>query len=109
MAALKSSNNGVAPEHPGKMVERAISNLGTSQSEVARVSGITFQRINGIIGGRRGVSVDSALKIEQTLPGVSAYELLIAQAAYDLHALRPELAKGLKKIKPITPAVAVEK
>lgn len=106
MAVLRSTN-GAAPPHPGEALNLAISEIGISQSELARQSGITFQRINGMIKGRRAVTVDSALRIEQVL-GLSAADLLTAQAAHDLYRTRLRIAKTLKKIKPyVAPKVAV--
>lgn len=98
MAVLKSAANGV-PAHPGIALGSEVENRGISQSELARQSGITFQRINGMIRGRRGITPDSALRLEQAL-GVSAQDMLTAQAEYDLYKTRLKTAKLLKRIQP---------
>lgn len=88
-----------APPHPGAILEDVLKEKNISQSELARLSEIGFQRINGIVRGRRSVTMDSALRIERVL-GVPAESLVHSQASYDLHAARKGMNNTLKKIKP---------
>ena len=78
------------PTHPGVHLIRAISRRGLTQTESARALGISFQRLNAIINERRGVTPDTALRLEKMF-GVSAGFWLTAQLAWDLwHQMREE-------------------
>ncbi len=76
------------PTHPGAHLIRAISMRGLTQTESARA--LSFQRLNAIINERRGVTPDTALRLEKMF-GVSAGFWLTAQLAWDLwHQMREE-------------------
>lgn len=94
------------PFHPGAFLGTELDQRGISQSELARQSGISFQRINGIVCGRRSVTVDSALRIEQAL-GYPASTLLSRQVEHDLFQVKKRIGATLKKIKPLGDDVAV--
>jgi addiction module HigA family antidote len=62
--------------------------LGVSQAEAAARMRIPFQRLNGIVKGRRAVSADTALLLD-ALTGWDAQIWLTLQAKWDLwHALK---------------------
>jgi addiction module HigA family antidote len=73
--------------------------LGVSQAEAAIRMSIPFQRLNGIVKGRRAVSADTALLLD-ALTGWDAQIWLILQAKWDLwHALK---ARGRRpKVRPL--------
>ena len=49
------------PTHPGEMLlKEFLEPLGVSQAEAATRMSIPFQRLNGIVKGRRAVSADAA-------------------------------------------------
>ncbi len=77
------------PTHPGKMLLREfLEPLGVSQVEAARRMGISFQRLNAVVKGRRAVSADTSLLFE-ALTGWDAQICMALQAKWDLwHALR---------------------
>lgn len=62
-----------APTHPGEMLlDELLEPLGMSQTELARRMGVPFQRVNGLVNGRRGVTADTALRLSRvfgTTPG----------------------------------------
>ncbi|MCY3707047.1 MAG: HigA family addiction module antitoxin [Gammaproteobacteria bacterium] len=89
-----TSNDSIAEEpsatHPGVHVTRVIATHGSTQTRAARALGISFQRLNAIINERRGVTPDTALRLEK-LFGVSAGFWLTSQLAWDLwHQMREE-------------------
>jgi addiction module HigA family antidote len=75
--------------HPGEMLlEEYLRPLGLSQVEAARGLGISVNRLNEIVRGRRGVTADTALRLARffkTTPQVWMH----LQADWDLlQALR---------------------
>src|SRR5580765_1336773 len=53
------------PTHPGEMLlKEFLEPLGVSQAEAAARMSIPFQRLNGIVKGRRAVSADTALLLD---------------------------------------------
>jgi addiction module HigA family antidote len=60
------------PEHPGRFLQRCyLQPLNISQSELARVLGISRRRVHEIIKGQRAISADSAIRLAhyfQTTP-----------------------------------------
>jgi antitoxin HigA-1 len=73
-----------APTHPGEMLlEEFLKPLNVSQVEAADRLRIPFQRLNGVINGRRAVTADTALRLE-ALTGMEASFWMGLQADYDL-------------------------
>jgi addiction module HigA family antidote len=77
------------PTHPGEMLlKEFLEPLGVSQTEAATRMSISFQRLNAIVKGRRGVSADTALLLD-ALTGWDAQIWLTLQAKRDLwHAMK---------------------
>jgi len=94
------------PTHPGEMLlEEFLKPLGISQTELAAKIGVSYPRVNELIHGKRGITPDTALRLEQ-LFGMEAQFWLNLQLAWDLyHLLRSPAAKRIKKIKQL-PALA---
>ena len=88
------------PTHPGEMLlKEFLEPLGVSQAEAATRMSIPFQRLNGIVKGRRAVSADTALLLD-ALTDWDAQIWLTLQAKWDLwHALK---ARGRRpKVRPL--------
>ena len=81
------------PVHPGYFLDtRYLKPLGLTQLALAEALGISRRRVNELIGGRRGVTPDTAVRLAayfRTEPGF----WLQMQAAWDVH-------RALKKLKP---------
>jgi addiction module HigA family antidote len=88
------------PTHPGEMLlKEFLEPLGMTQVELAERIGASLQRVNGIIRGKRSVTPDTALRLEQ-LFGASAQFWLNLQLAWDLyHAMHAPGVKEIKRIK----------
>ncbi|HSV14090.1 MAG TPA: HigA family addiction module antitoxin, partial [Tepidisphaeraceae bacterium] len=69
------------PSHPGEMLkEEFLSPLGWTQRELAARLRVSYPRLNDLIHGRRGVTTDTALRLERLL-GVEAQFWLNLQLA----------------------------
>lgn len=91
-----------APTHPGEMLlGEFLKPLDITQSEFARCLGVSFQRLNEIIRGKRGITPDTALRLERVL-GMSADFWMRLQLDWDLwHAMRGKNAEEIRRLVPI--------
>jgi addiction module HigA family antidote len=90
------------PTHPGEMhLEEFLRPLGVSQSAFAIRLGISFPRLNEIVRCRRGVTPDTALRLERVL-GMPADFWLGLQLDWDLwHAMRGQDAAAIARLQPL--------
>lgn len=90
------------PPHPGEMLfEEFLKPLGISQVEFAARLGVSYPRLNELIHGKRGVTPDTALRLERVL-GMAADFWLTLQQDWDLwHALRSPEAKAIQRLQPL--------
>lgn len=88
------------PTHPGEMLlEEFLKPLGMTQADLAQKIGVSYPRVNELIHGKRGVSPDTALRLEQ-LFGMEAQFWLNLQLAWDLyHLAHSAAANEIRKIK----------
>lgn len=95
------------PTHPGEMLlEEFIKPLGIPQTELAEWMGVSYPRLNELIHGKRGVTPDTALRLEQVF-GMSAQFWLNLQLVWDLyHASHSSEARVIRRIRR-HPALAV--
>ena len=94
------------PTHPGEMLqEEFLKPICMSQTELAAKIDVSYPRINELIHGKRGITPDTALRLEQ-LFGMEAQFWLNLQLAWDLyHLIHSPAAKRIRKIKRL-PALA---
>ncbi len=87
------------PTHPGEMLRAEfLEPLGLTQRELAARLGVSYPRVSELIHGRRGMTPDTALRLEQLL-GVEAQFWLNLQLAWDLyHARRSPQADAIRRI-----------
>lgn len=95
--------NGMRPVHPGEiLVEDYIKPMGVSVRAVALALHIPYLRLSAIIKGKRGVTADTALRLECYF-GSEAGGWLNLQSAYDLRIAKNLVGKTIiKEIKPAT-------
>ena len=88
-----------APTHPGEMLrEEFLVPLNMSQRDLADAVFVSYQRVNELVNGKRGVTPATALRLAKVL-GMSAEFWLNLQQRWDLyHAQRSEAA-DLRKIR----------
>lgn len=88
------------PTHPGEMLmEEFLKPLQLTQAELAEKLGVSYPRVNELIHGKRGVTPDTALRLER-LFGMEAQFWLNLQLAWDLyHVAHSPRVKEIQKIK----------
>jgi addiction module HigA family antidote len=87
------------------LLEEFLKPICMSQTELAAKIGVSYPRINELIHGKRGMTPDTALRLEQ-LFGMEAQFWLNLQLAWDLyHLIHSPAAKRIRKIKRL-PALA---
>lgn len=76
------------PIHPGEILyEEFMKPLGVSINALAREIAVPPNRISGIVGGKRAITADTALRLGKHF-GVSAELWLNLQVDYDLRLAR---------------------
>ena len=85
------------PIHPGEiLLEEFLNPMGISQYRLAKDISVPPRRINEIVHGKRGVSADTALRLERFF-GLSEGFWLRLQARYDLEIEKDRLDERLEK------------
>lgn len=97
--------NGMRPVHPGEiLMEDYIRPMGASVRAVALALNVPYSRLSEITKGQRGVSADTALRLERYF-GSEAQGWLNLQSAYDLRIAETTAGKSIaKEITPLVPA-----
>ena len=87
------------PTHPGAMLlQEFLKPLGVSQTELAERIGVSYPRVNELIHGKRGMTPDTALRLERLL-GVEAEFWLNLQFSWDLyHAKHAGASRAHRRI-----------
>lgn len=77
------------PTHPGEiLLEEFLAPMGQTQVALAEHLGVSVQRINEFVRGKRGVTPETAWLLSQALNTTPEFWLNL-QAAYDLARSRP--------------------
>ena len=85
------------PTHPGEILrEEFLVPLGQTQVSLAEHLGVSVQRINELVRGKRGVTPETAWLLSQAF-GTTPEFWINLQAAYDLARVRP--SKSLKRMR----------
>ena len=85
------------PTHPGEMLmEEFLKPLKITQSELAEKLGVSYPRVNELIHGKRGITPDTALRLEQ-LFGMEAQFWMNLQSHYDLEVAKDAIAGRLAR------------
>jgi addiction module HigA family antidote len=96
--------NGMRPVHPGEiLLEDYIKPMGISVRALSLALHVPYSRLREIVDGKRGVTADTALRLERYF-GSEAQGWLILQAAYELRVAEKLNAKAIYK--EITPMAA---
>ena len=77
------------PTHPGEiLLEEFLIPLNVTQALLARHIGVSTQRVNELVRGKRGVTAQTAWLLSKAL-GTTPEFWMNLQAAYDLAGTRP--------------------
>lgn len=92
MVAMNERNDTYRPDviiPPGEHIQEMIDERGWTQVELARRTGRPVQTINEIIKGKRAITAETALQLEEVL-GVSAQTWMNLESSYRLALLRKD-------------------
>ncbi|MGW8393568.1 HigA family addiction module antitoxin [Pseudoduganella sp. HUAS MS19] len=94
--------NGMRPIHPGEiLMEDYIKPMGVSVRAVALALRVPYSRLSEITKGQRGVTADTALRLERYF-GSEAQGWMNLQSAYDLRVAEALAGKAItKEIEPL--------
>jgi antitoxin HigA-1 len=89
--------------HPGKILrEEFLKPMGMSAYEVAKRIHVPAPRINDIVLERRGITVDTALRLSRLFRTTEQFWLNL-QDAYEIGRVKAERTAELEKIEPLSP------
>ena len=90
-----------APTHPGEILaEEFLEPLGITAYRLAKEIGVPQTRLSEIISGRRGISVDTGLRLSRAF-GLSDMFWINLQARYDADMVRIDKGDELDRIHPL--------
>ena len=83
--------------HPGELLlEEYLKPLGVGQVEASKQLGVSLNRLNEIVLGKRGITADTALRLARYF-GNSPEFWLNLQAAFDLRGAEREVAARIER------------
>src|SRR5437763_15803970 len=93
----------IYPVHPGEILADELAELNTSPTELARALHVPANRISQLVGGKRAMTADTALRLEGW-GGVRAAFWLNLQQRYELDLAREKSDEILTTIQPLPQA-----
>lgn len=95
------SKSGMRPVHPGEVLrEEFLVPLEMSANRLAQAIAVPANRITELVGERRNVTADTALRLARAL-GTSAEFWMNLQNTYELRKAEIESGTAIRKIKPL--------
>jgi addiction module HigA family antidote len=91
------------PSHPGEILKyEFLDEMGINQVKLSKDLNVSFQSVNEVINGKRGISPEMALKLARYF-NVSVESWMNLQNKYDLYKVlkNEEKRKKIENIKPI--------
>ena len=89
------------PTSPGEMLkEEFIEPMGLTQQQLADGIGVSYQRVNELINGKRGITTSTALRLAKYF-GTSPDFWLNMQRANELYRVMQKEAEQIAKIQPL--------
>jgi len=100
--SIPARKNGLRPIHPGEVLrEDYLKPLGLSANALAKALRVPASRVNDIVLERRGVSVDTAMRLVRYFGG-DVQTWLNLQTAYDFKVAQKTIAaKIAREIEPL--------
>jgi antitoxin HigA-1 len=95
--SIVAPTNGMRPVHPGEVLrEDYLKPLGLSANALAQALKVPASRINDIVLERRGITVDTALRLVRYFGG-DVQSWMNLQTAYEIKVAGTELAKRIEE------------
>jgi antitoxin HigA-1 len=89
------------PTHPGVMLlEEFLKPMGITQQQLANELGVSYQRVNELVRGKRGITAETALRLSKFF-GTTAGFWMNLQARCDLYRAQRSEAPALTKIRKV--------
>jgi addiction module HigA family antidote len=89
------------PTSPGEMLrEEFLKPMGLTQRQLADALGVSYQRVNELINGKRGITISTALRLAKYF-STSADFWLNMQRATDIYQVLNQEAQQIETIQPI--------
>ena len=89
------------PTSPGEMLRKEfLEPMGLTQQQLADGIGVSYQRINELINGKRGITTSTALRLAKYF-GTSPDFWLNMQRANELYRVMQKEGEEIKNIQPI--------
>ncbi len=89
------------PTSAGEMLrEEFLEPIGLTQQQLADGIGVTYQRVNELIDGKRGITPSTALRLAKYLGTYPDFWLNL-QIANDLYRVMQKEAEQIEKIQPL--------
>ncbi|MEL4897274.1 HigA family addiction module antitoxin [Crocosphaera sp. Alani8] len=90
------------PTTPGEMLrEEFLEPMGLTQQQLATAIGVSYQRVNELINGKRGITTSTALRLGKYF-GTSPDFWLNLQRANDLYAVQLKEQDEIDNIQPLS-------
>ena len=87
----------IKPVHPGRILrDEFMEPAGILQYRLAQATGLSQVQVGNIIRGRRGISAETALRLERAL-GMSAQTWMNLQTLYELEKATLEAGPRIKQ------------
>jgi len=86
----------IYPIHPGEILADELAELALSPAELARALHVPSNRIYQLIAGKRAMTADTALRLEQWL-GVEAAFWMNLQKRYELDLAAEQIGEEIKR------------
>ena len=101
---ISAPKNAMRPVHPGEILrEDYLKPLGMSANALAKALRVPASRINDIVLERRGITVDTAMRLVRYFGG-DVQSWMNLQVAYEIRTAERTLAKRVEK--EVAPLVA---
>lgn len=86
----------IYPIHPGEILADELAELNMTPAELARALHVPSNRIYQLVAGRRAMTADTALRLEQWL-GVEAAFWMNLQKSYELDLAVERIGEEIKR------------
>jgi addiction module HigA family antidote len=94
---ISAPPNGMRPIHPGEILrEDYLRPLGLSANALAKALKVPASRVNDILLERRGITVDTAMRLVRYFGG-DVQSWMNLQTAYEIKIAQKELAKKIER------------
>jgi addiction module HigA family antidote len=90
----------IYPIHPGEILASELAELSRTPSQLAHELHVSASRISQLVGGRRAMTADIALRLEKWL-GVSSAFWMNLQTRYEMDMGRAQHDDSIEAIRPI--------